>query len=201
MTATDKKPRLLRRIFRHKDASDEVSSSTERLERLEISNIPNKKSKEGSRELATAAVCEQVEDESTGLWGEVYNSFLTTTTPDLRAIVTLLRDQSKAPKSTFPNHQSSEASASPEWQLCREVLRMAESQKAKAEAEKGEEPALTQRLRRAYSGVITWTQKFVALGDVVSQVDPVHIGLPWAAIRAVLTVRDYNLSGRLFYLP
>ena len=98
-----------------------------------------------------------------------------------------------------PRHQSSEASASPEWQLCREVLRVAESQRA--EAEKGGESVLTRQLRRAYSGIITWTQKFVALGDVVSQVDPVHIGLPWAAIRAVLIVGDPNPSERLFYSP
>ena len=46
-----------------------------------------------------------------------------------------------------------------------------------------------QQSRKACNEIIKWVQKFVALGDIISQVDPVHIGLPWAGIRTVLIVR------------
>ena len=102
MTVTDKKPRLFRRIFRHRDASGDVSSTTERLDRIEIS----KESDNTSKESAASPNSGKVEDKSTSLWGEVYSGFISTTTPDLRAIITLLRDESNAPKSTVPRHQS-----------------------------------------------------------------------------------------------
>lgn len=45
------------------------------------------------------------------------------------------------------------------------------------------------QLRKACNEIIKWVQKFVAIGDIISQLDPVHVGLPWAGIRAVLIVR------------
>jgi hypothetical protein len=40
--------------------------------------------------------------------------------------------------------------------------------------------------------VVQLLDKFKAVGDVVANVDPVHVGLPWAAIRAVLEVCIYQ---------
>ena len=34
--------------------------------------------------------------------------------------------------------------------------------------------------------VVQLLDKFKAVGDVVANVDPVHVGLPWAGIRAIL---------------
>jgi hypothetical protein len=36
--------------------------------------------------------------------------------------------------------------------------------------------------------VVWLLDKFKAVGDVVANVDPIHIGLPWAGIRAILEV-------------
>ena len=36
--------------------------------------------------------------------------------------------------------------------------------------------------------VVQLLDKFKAVGDVVANVDPVHVGLPWAGIRAILEV-------------
>jgi hypothetical protein len=36
--------------------------------------------------------------------------------------------------------------------------------------------------------VVQLLNKFKAVGDVVANVDPVHVGLPWAGIRAILEV-------------
>ena len=37
--------------------------------------------------------------------------------------------------------------------------------------------------------VVGWLNRFTAVGDVVANVDPVHVGLPWAGIRLLLEVR------------
>lgn len=36
--------------------------------------------------------------------------------------------------------------------------------------------------------------RFKAVGDVVANVDPVHVGLPWAGVRAILEVRTSRLE-------
>ena len=36
--------------------------------------------------------------------------------------------------------------------------------------------------------VVGWLNRFTAAGDVVANVDPVHVGLPWAGIRLLLEV-------------
>jgi len=36
--------------------------------------------------------------------------------------------------------------------------------------------------------VVQLLDRFKAVGDIVANVDPIHIGLPWAGIRAILEV-------------
>ena len=58
--------------------------------------------------------------------------------------------------------------------------------------------------------VVGWLNRFTAVGDIVANVDPVHVGLPWAGIRLLLEVkacasksttqRSYALIDRLLYL-
>jgi hypothetical protein len=36
--------------------------------------------------------------------------------------------------------------------------------------------------------IVQFLDKFKSVGDVVANVDPVHVGLPWAGIRAILEV-------------
>ena len=42
--------------------------------------------------------------------------------------------------------------------------------------------------------VVGWLNRFTAVGDVVANVDPVHVGLPWAGIRLLLEVKAYYLQ-------
>jgi hypothetical protein len=37
--------------------------------------------------------------------------------------------------------------------------------------------------------VVRLLDRFKAVGDIVANVDPVHVGLPWAGVRAILEVR------------
>lgn len=39
--------------------------------------------------------------------------------------------------------------------------------------------------------VVGWLNRFAAVGDVVANVDPVHVGLPWAGIRLLLEVKAH----------
>lgn len=36
--------------------------------------------------------------------------------------------------------------------------------------------------------IITWMDKFKAVGDTVIQIDPMHAALPWAGVRLLLQV-------------
>jgi hypothetical protein len=40
--------------------------------------------------------------------------------------------------------------------------------------------------------VVQLLDKFKAVGDVVTNIDPIHVGLPWAGIRAILEVCIYE---------
>ena len=179
---------MARRIFKFPDQSkdrpstDEVNETSEISAELETGGIANfpEPTSDGD------GMSQSAEYGRTCLWGEVYNSFISTATPELQAIAKRLLDQCKPLEPLATNHHDRDAHVSPRWQLCNEILRIAKSQKDNVNI--GVETALAQRVRRAYSGIVAWTQKFVALGDVLSQVDPVHIGIPWAAIRAVLIV-------------
>lgn len=39
------------------------------------------------------------------------------------------------------------------------------------------------------SNAIRWLSRFKDVGDIIAQVDPMHIGVPWAAVRFILHVR------------
>ena len=42
--------------------------------------------------------------------------------------------------------------------------------------------------------VVGWLNRFKAVGNIVANVDPVHVGLPWAGIRLLLEVKAYPLQ-------
>ena len=44
-------------------------------------------------------------------------------------------------------------------------------------------------LKEEADKVVGWLNRFTAVGDVVANVDPVHVGLPWAGIRLLLEVK------------
>lgn len=43
-------------------------------------------------------------------------------------------------------------------------------------------------LRDVLAKIVSWLDSFKAIGDIISQVDPVHAGIPWSAIKLVLSV-------------
>ena len=49
-------------------------------------------------------------------------------------------------------------------------------------------------LKEKADKVVGWLNRFTAVGDVVANVDPVHMGLPWAGIRLLLEVKPILLN-------
>lgn len=47
-------------------------------------------------------------------------------------------------------------------------------------------------LKEEANKVVGWLNRFTAVGDVVANVDPVHVGLPWAGIRLLLNVKTHT---------
>ena len=51
-------------------------------------------------------------------------------------------------------------------------------------------------LREHFNKMVSWIQKFIAVGDTVVTYDPGHAALPWAAVRFILQVNRLALSPR-----
>lgn len=183
-----KRQRLLRRVFQHKSGSDETASPQKAPISPKSSNLLINGRKQNEIDLSlNLRLADSKQSDGPSLWTEVYNLFAASTaSPDLQTVAKLLHDQSKALSSSTVNDRNRDTKASREWHLCREILHAAESKQS--ELKKGSETPIMRQLKHACNEIITWTQKFVALGDMISQVDPVHIGLPWAGIRAILVV-------------
>lgn len=67
---------------------------------------------------------------------------------------------------------------------CKQVVDVA-NEKRKASSD----PKITDKSHDLYGKLIESVQKFLRVGDLVAQVDPIHVGLPWAGIRFMLQVR------------
>jgi hypothetical protein len=57
----------------------------------------------------------------------------------------------------------------------------------------------TVTLREKADNIIKWLDRFKQVGDVASNVDPVHVGLPWAGIRLLLDVSIVDLVEAVTY--
>ena len=81
------------------------------------------------------------------------------------------------------------SASSPGLKICTEVLQAARLQEAQYKEKKWKIPGRGEvELGDIYGRVADYVQKFVSVGDVASQIDPLHFGLPWAAVRLVLVV-------------
>ncbi|KAL9607780.1 MAG: hypothetical protein Q9167_007337 [Letrouitia subvulpina] len=183
MNAPSKRSRLVRRLFQRTDVSDKALCS------------PNVQGKDAELRSPSTASIRGSDYDTRSLWSEVFDLFAASNeSPDLRAIAKLLRDESKAHVASLSTNNGvgggKASTVSREWHLCNEVKRIAETRKS--ELGKGSGSPFKRQLRHAYDEVLTWAEKFVALGDIISQVDPVHIGLPWAGIRAILIISIHD---------
>ncbi len=119
------------------------------------------------------------------LWEDIYDSFnASAPSTELRNVAKTIREQSRAPLSLSIEPSAGEPELSREWNTCRQILQTAEVEKNRNNSNTA--GPLKRKIKDAYNEIVTSVQKFVAVGDIVSQVDPVHIGLPWAGIRAIL---------------
>lgn len=52
----------------------------------------------------------------------------------------------------------------------------------------------TMELSKLADKACVWLDKFKSIGDIVVNVDPLHAGVPWAAIRLFLQVLDFGVN-------
>ncbi|MCJ1390751.1 hypothetical protein MMC18_003612 [Xylographa bjoerkii] len=121
-----------------------------------------------------------------GLWDDAYDKITSSSESKyLRGFAKTLREDVRArSKIDIGNIQglSTVISASPELSICRQVLSIVQKQASMSEQEKRHIPSKDATIKECCGEIAASVQKFVDVGDIVAQVDPVHIGLPWAGI-------------------
>ena len=50
----------------------------------------------------------------------------------------------------------------------------------------------TLKLRDVFNKIAKWVEKFIEVGDIAVQYDPLHAALPWAALRFILKVSQIS---------
>ena len=110
---------------------------------------------------------------------------------DLKDLASIVRENTEQHSTNTVGIQGPNHEVSPELQICRDVLQVAKAQQAKHKEKKW---SLSQTRKvgigQVYGQVATSVQKFAGVGDNIAQFDPVHFGLPWAAVRLILPVSD-----------
>ncbi|KAG8525573.1 uncharacterized protein KY384_009217 [Bacidia gigantensis] len=181
-----RRQRLLELLGSRNRSSEHLATSAKRLEPNRAVVVQNENS-DSSYEFS---------DQNCGLWGEVFRYLAgSLEPPDLRAIAKELQQESKVASRAY-SQRGNGTKASGEWQICQEILEIAQTRKM--EIEKRDLKSSTRRFWLAYNEISTWVQKFVTIGDVLANINPVHVGIPWAAVRATLIVRKVLRS---FVLP
>jgi hypothetical protein len=85
--------------------------------------------------------------------------------------------------------------------VCKDVLRLTTEKQRQLERNEGGLTAENVlRAKKAYARIVLWVQKFVSIGDLIAQLDPIHVGLPWAGVRLILLVRMLGPGTPLYYL-
>ncbi|KAI9688037.1 MAG: hypothetical protein M1820_010310 [Bogoriella megaspora] len=187
MAGKDSSRRLFRRIFKSQ------SLRGDKPHKNEPSTSEADFVSSGDHEESEAADADgALEGLGSGLWFEAYTDFVTSSaSPDFHRIAKRLRkesgDASKLHQQDVDRHIHD---TSPELTICKEVLVTAKQRQSALK--KDPDRSVTRRLQHACDGLAKWAQKFVAVGDIVAQVDPIHVGLPWAGVRAILSISIHD---------
>ena len=122
------------------------------------------------------------------LWDDAFDNVASSgSDQDVKNFTNNVRESIKQYSTTSIGRQNP---VSPELEVCRDVLQIAQSQQLRYE-EKRWSISSSRKIDvgEVYGQVATCVQKFVGVGDSIAQFDPVHFALPWAAVRFILTVR------------
>lgn len=126
-----------------------------------------------------------------GLWDLTYKEALSSTSStDLTVFAKTVLEDYQQQSAVGIHDPNDESTISLELELSRQVWQLAKDLESKHNEKQWFIPTRGDiSVSQLYGKVATWAQKFLSVGDVVAQIDPVHVGLPWAAVRLVLTVR------------
>lgn len=128
------------------------------------------------------------------LWDDAYDKICETQSAvDFGDVSQLCKANRNDAVPGFYDDAATADSSSP-LDICSEVLRLAKEQEARSQ-EKGTWHLIGTdniAVRTFFGQIASSVQKFVSIGDVIAQVDPVHVGLPWAGVRIILLISVEN---------
>ena len=115
---------------------------------------------------------------------------------ELNDVAQQLSDALKGDFSSEIEDESILPKSSPELKICSDILQVAIKQEAKSKEERWHLPGIGDiNIANVFGQIASSVQKFVTVGDLLSQLDPIHVGLPWAGVRVILMVRiNWNLG-------
>ena len=77
----------------------------------------------------------------------------------------------------------------PQLRICKQVVELAEARQTRCQGKQWHLPGGRDIAPGEFFGrIASSVQKFVSVGDVIAQIDPIHVGLPWAGVRMILLV-------------
>ncbi|KAL6716722.1 hypothetical protein ACLMJK_006290 [Lecanora helva] len=130
-----------------------------------------------------------------GTWDDAFNEAIKSAGYDnFSDEIQQMRD-ANAKNASNPRHNTPSNAASPQVIVCKEVLDLVQEQEKRSQEKSWHlSGAGSLDVRKCFGQIASSVQKFVAVGDVLAQVDPVHVGLPWAAIRMtlILATKDHE---------
>ncbi|MCJ1401419.1 hypothetical protein MMC11_004632 [Xylographa trunciseda] len=134
------------------------------------------------------------------LWDDAYDKIISSSeSKDLEDFAKILREDIRV-RSKFDEGNiqglSAVATVSPELNICRQVLRIVLEHAYIPQQKQWHVLSKDTTIKKYCGEIAASVQKFVDVGDIVSQVDPIHIGLPWAGIRLVLLASFLQLAIR-----
>lgn len=126
------------------------------------------------------------------LWDDAFDAVSSSSSSgDLKDFARVVREDVEQQSIIISGRQDPNLKASPELQICRDVLLVAQAQQTKhKEMQWSVSPTRKVDIGQIYGQVASCVQKFVGVGDNIAQFDPMHFALPWAAVRLILTVRE-----------
>ncbi|KAL9084821.1 MAG: hypothetical protein Q9165_007889 [Trypethelium subeluteriae] len=191
MATAEKSRRLLRRLFKGQSLPDKDLPSSQQLSNELSSPVAGMDGKSLTVSHQTLDVDEFIHVANSSLWGEVYSDFTKPSMlPEVQSVAKRLRDESSNPPPLNEMEADPATHVSTELYVCTQVLDT--SKKRLSALERGTNESVVRRLWHAYNDIVRWTQKFMTIGDILAQIDPIHIGLPWAGIRAILIVSVHS---------
>lgn len=132
----------------------------------------------------------QPKNRSRGLWDDALDEATTSAVPsEVEEAIQKIHEVESADDTPHVNGHTTRAS--PQLRLCDQVLSLAKEEEIKYRKDTWRSPGAGEvSVRAFFAQIASAVQRFVSVGDILAQIDPVHVGIPWAGVRMILLVSN-----------